>query len=247
MTRKICRYSPRERTLERLAPTPRGEYRQIFLVNAEQVVLVFSCAQPEPSLRMLDRFLVIAEKQQIPPLIVANKIDLVGSSKAKKIFSIYSSIGYPVIYTSALTGRGTAKLRKRLKGMLSALAGPSGAGKSSLLRAIQPELDIAIREVSKATSKGRHTTKVREMFPLDVGGYVVDMPGLRILSLWDTEPEELDGYFPELVPLIEHCQFNDCTHRSEPGCAVIDAVSEGKVHEDRYESYLRLRFREEEY
>ena len=99
-----------------------------------------------------------------------------------------------------------------------------------------------MREVSQTTSKGRHTTVVRELFPLEAGGYVADMPGIKALALWDTEPEELDGYFPELRSLVHLCQFNDCTHRNEPGCAVLQALRAGKIHPERYESYLRLRY-----
>ena len=98
-----------------------------------------------------------------------------------------------------------------------------------------------MREVSQSTDKGRHTTQVRQLYRLDAGGHLADIPGLRTLSLWDTEPEELDGYFPEIAPLVEHCQFNDCTHANDPGCAVIAAVERGKIHPARYESYLRLR------
>ncbi len=133
------------------------------------------------------------------------------------------------------------ELRARLTGRESALAGPSGVGKSSLLNAVQPGLGLAVREVSAAVGKGRHTTTVRELFPLAGGGYVADTPGMRSLALWDTEPEELDGYFPELAPLVSHCQFNDCTHISEPGCAVQEAVKAGRVHPQRYDFYLRLR------
>lgn len=126
-------------------------------------------------------------------------------------------------------------------GKVSALAGPSGVGKSSLLNAVQPGLGLAVREISAAFQKGRHTTSVRQLFPLDGGGYVADLPGMRSLALWDTEPEELDGYFPELAPLVAQCQFSDCTHKVEPGCAVRSAVEEGRVSHERYESYLRLR------
>jgi ribosome biogenesis GTPase / thiamine phosphate phosphatase len=128
---------------------------------------------------------------------------------------------------------------------VTGLAGPSGVGKSSLLNAIQPELGLAVREVSEATTKGRHTTVVREMFALNEGGFVVDLPGLRTLSLWDTEPEELDGYFPELRDLVQECFYSDCTHYNTPDCAVKKAVEEGRVHPERYESYLRLRFGED--
>jgi ribosome biogenesis GTPase len=160
-------------------PTPRGEYQQIIVANPDQAIFVFSCANPEPRLGMLDRFLVIAEKQGIPGLIVANKIDLVSQERAKELFGCYEKIGYPVLYTSARGKIGLEELRKCLSGKLSALAGPSGVGKSSLLNALQDGLGLAVREISQATSKGRHTTVVRQLFPLAEGGYIVDTPGLK--------------------------------------------------------------------
>jgi len=228
----------RKQAIVRLDPRPQGEYQQVLLANADQAVFVFACAHPDPKLRMLDRFLVIAEKQKIPPVIVANKIDLV--KDAKKIFGLYEAIGYRVIYTSAKAGKGIDELRAALKNKISAFAGPSGAGKSSLLNAIQPGLGLAVNEVS-AVNKGKHTTVTRQMFALEGGGYVADTPGWKSLALWDTEPEEIDAYFPELAPLVAHCQFSDCTHTHEPGCAVRAALKEGKIHPERYESYLRLR------
>jgi len=114
-------------------------------------------------------------------------------------------------------------------------------GKSSLMNRVQPGLGLNVREINTNKDRGRHTTVVREMFTLQGGGYVADLPGLRKLSLWDTQPEELDGYFPELRDLVKHCQFNDCTHFEEPGCAVIKAVEEGEVSVERYESYVRMR------
>ena len=221
------------------------DFRQILLANPDQIVIVFACAEPDPHLRMLDRFLVIAEKQNLHTLIVANKADLVSHDQAVNIFGLYATLGYTVLYTSAKTGEGVQDLSGHLKGKISALTGPSGVGKSSLLNVIQPELGLHVREVSEATAKGRHTTQVRELFPLDFGGYVADTPGIRSLALWDTEPEELDAYFVELRGLVSDCQFSDCTHTHEPGCAVRKAVAEGRVSGARYASYLRMRFGDE--
>ena len=229
----------RKQAIVRLDPRPRGFYQQVLLANCDQAVFVFACAQPNPKLRMLDRFLVIAEKQKIPALIVANKIDLVDDPK--NIFGLYEQIGYRVIYTSAENGAGVEELRDALAKKISALAGPSGAGKSSLLNALQPGLGLAVNEVSTAINKGKHTTVARQLLPLAEGGYVADTPGWKSLALWDTEPEEIDAYFPELAPLVAECQFSDCTHIHEPGCAVQSALKENKIHAELYESYLRLR------
>jgi ribosome biogenesis GTPase / thiamine phosphate phosphatase len=189
---------------------------------------------------MLDRYLVIAEKQNVPPLIVANKIDLVDDPR--EIFGLYESIGYRVLYTSPKLQVGVDELKNALNGRISALAGPSGVGKSTLLNAIQPGLGLAVNEISTVMDKGKHTTVTRQLFPLEEGGYVADTPGWKSLALWDTEPEELDAYFPELRDLVQHCQFSDCTHTHEPGCGVLAALKEGKIHPERYQSYLRLRF-----
>ena len=232
---------PRQRMLVRMAPTPRGEYQQIIIANPDQAVLVFACARPEPRLGMLDRFLVIAEKQNIPVLIVANKVDLLTSVQAQALFERYADLGYALVYASARRGDGVEALRQRLDGRLSVLVGPSGVGKSSLLNAIQPGLGLSVREISQATEKGKHTTVVRQLFALQGGGYVADTPGLKALALWDIQPEELDGYFPELSDLVADCQFSDCTHLHEPGCAVRAAVEQGQVHPQRYESYARMR------
>jgi ribosome biogenesis GTPase len=114
-------------------------------------------------------------------------------------------------------------------------------GKSSLLNAVQTDLGLHVREVSEATGKGRHTTVVREMFPLDKGGYVADTPGLKALALWDIDAEEIDGYFPEIAPLVALCEYSNCTHMEEENCAVIDALERGKIHPERYASYIKIR------
>jgi ribosome biogenesis GTPase len=232
---------PRKREIVRLDPRPQGEYRQILLANPDQAVFVFACAHPDPKLRMLDRFLVIAEKQKVPVIIVANKIEMVGLDAAKTKFGFYPELGYPVIYTSVKENIGVNTLKLALQGKLSALAGPSGVGKSSLMNAVQPGLGLAVGEISSAMDKGKHTTNFRQLHPLDGGGWVADAPGWKSLALWDTEPEEMEAYFPELAPLVEDCQFNDCSHTHEPGCAVLAAVETGRVRKERYESYLRLK------
>lgn len=224
---------------------PSGEYQQIIIANPDQVVLVFACKQPEPRLGMLDRFLIVAEKAGIPPLIIFNKIDLVAENTCREKHEHYHQLGYSCLFTSAITGQGVSELHEHLIGKISVLAGPSGAGKSSLLNAIQPELGLHVREVSEATHKGKHTTVVRQLFPLEGGGYVADTPGLKAMALWDIEPEEVDGYFPELRPLVPNCKFNDCRHLHEPGCAVKAAVEQGEVHPQRYASFLRLRYDED--
>ena len=237
---------PRLRMLVRMAPTPRGEYQQIIIANPDQAVFVFACARPELRPGMLDRFLVVAEKQHIPALIVANKVDLVGMAQAELRFSHYAALGYPLLYTSIRSDLGIVELKEKLTGKLSVFAGPSGAGKSSLLNSIQPGLGLAVRTISQATEKGRHTTVVRQLFPLDSGGYVADTPGLKAMALWDILPEELDGYFPEMRKLVDACQFSDCTHTHEPGCAVLSAVERGEIHPARYDSYLRMRISQDE-
>jgi ribosome biogenesis GTPase len=230
---------PRVRALVRLDPRPRGVYQQILLANLDQAVFVFACANPDPRLRMLDRFLVVAEKQKIPAIIVANKTDLV--EDARKIFGLYEPLGYRVIYSSVKTGAGVDELTSALAGRISALAGPSGVGKSSLLNVIQPGLGLAINGISMAVNKGKHTTVSRQLIPLVGGGYVADTPGWKSLALWDTEPEEMEAYFPELAPLVMDCQFSDCSHTHEPGCAVLAALKAGTIQPQRYDSFLRLK------
>lgn len=232
---------PRLRMLMRLAPTPRGVYQQIIIANPDLLVLVFSCDNPAPRFGMLDRLLTIAEKQQIPAVVLVNKIDLIGKQQAVQMFKHYEPLGYRVHYTSAKSGIGLTEIGEFLSGKISVFSGPSGVGKSTLLNVLLPGLDLTINDTSQATGKGKHTTVVREMYPLPTGGYIADTPGLKALALWDIEPEEIDGYFPEMRGLLTQCQFNDCTHIHEPGCAILEALEKGDIHPRRYQSYIGIR------
>ena len=238
---------PRSNELIRMTTGIKIEYRQVLIANMDQVLLVFACTHPEPRLRMLDRFLVVCEKQKITPIIVVNKTDLMGEAEARELFRDYEPLGYRTVFVSAENGTGIEEVRELLINRISGLVGPSGVGKSSIINRIDPTLDLRTNEISDYNEKGRHTTVVREMFPLKDGGFVADLPGLKTLALWDIEPEELDGYFPELRELVKDCYFSDCTHdETEIGCAVHQAVAEGRVSRERYESYLRMRFGDEE-
>ena len=253
-TGMIEEVAERERSLARLAPIAKGrgsrrwnrsgylsEREQVIVANPDQAVFVVACAEPSPHLRMLDRLLVGAEVQDIPAGVCANKIDLVGRQEAEALFGIYAEIGYPVLYASAKSGAGVDELRATLSGKISALMGPSGVGKTSLLNTMQPGLGLRVREVSLTTTKGRHTTVVPQLIPLEVGGWVADTPGVRALAFFDLDPEELDAHFPDIAPFVTDCRFSDCTHTVEPSCAVIQAVVDEEVSEHRYESYVRLR------
>ncbi|MEX2161124.1 MAG: ribosome small subunit-dependent GTPase A [Anaerolineales bacterium] len=232
---------PRLRSLVRRDPRPQGEYEQVIVANLDQALFIFSCADPAPKFRMLDRFLVIAEAQAIPAVVIANKIDLVGQEEAQRLFGHYTTIGYRLIYSSAKTGEGTEALQQIMSGKLSVLAGPSGAGKSSLMNVVQPALDLRVGAVQEGSRKGTHTTVERLLHKLDGGGYVADTPGLKALALWDIQPEELDGYFPEFRRLLGSCKYGDCAHLGEPSCAVKAAVEKGEVTAQRYQSYKQLR------
>ncbi|MCA9872976.1 MAG: ribosome small subunit-dependent GTPase A, partial [Anaerolineales bacterium] len=159
-----------------------SDQEQVLVANPDQLVLVFATRNPATNLRKLDRFLVVAEVNELTAVICVNKIDLTGREAAQRQFHIYEEIGYQVIYTSAVTGEGVAELRACLKDKISVLAGSSGVGKSSLLNAVEPGLGLKVREVSQATGKGMHTTRNAELFPLAEGGYVADTPGIRALA-----------------------------------------------------------------
>ena len=233
---------PRRTQLSRRRPGPRRvPVAHVIVANPDQAVFIFAVRQPPPNRRMLDRLLVIAENNDLPAIICANKVDLLADrEEAHRLFELYARIGYPVLYTSAVTGEGVARLRQQLVGRLSVLSGPSGVGKSSLLNAIQPDLGLATRQISAATGKGRHATVSVRLWPLEGGGYVADTPGLREAGLWDIEPEELAWHFVEMRPYLSDCRFSTCLHTHEPDCAVKAAVEAGDISRERYESYCRL-------
>ncbi|MCL5429504.1 MAG: ribosome small subunit-dependent GTPase A [Chloroflexi bacterium] len=241
---RIESVEPRRRALVRRDPRPQGLYEQVIVANLDQALFIFSCADPAPKLHMLDRFLVIAEAQKFPAVIIANKVDLLNRPEVLSLFGHYAGIGYPTLYTSAKTGEGIQDFRDALKGKLTVLAGPSGVGKSTLMNAIQPGLSLRVNEIQQGSRKGKHTTVERLLFKLDIGGYVADTPGLKALALWDIQPEELDGYFPEMRGLVSDCKYGNCAHIDELGCAIRKAVEDGRMHPSRYESYKLMRLGE---
>jgi ribosome biogenesis GTPase len=176
--------------------------------------------------------------------VIANKSDLVRPDEAIALFHLYEEIGYRVLHVSAQSGEGLAALRDQLAGRMSMFAGRSGVGKSSLLNAMQPGLSLRVGEVSEAVGKGRHTTVVAELHPLVGGGYVADTPGIRELAGWRIPDDELAWCFRELRPFLGQCDFNDCTHTREPGCAVRAAVEEQRIAAERYDSYVRQLLKE---
>ena len=243
-TGAIVAIEPRERRFSRRQPGPRGSWREdVMVANPDLVVLVFACDRPPPNPRLIDRFLVVGEYNEVPTLLVANKVDLVGADAAAELFGSYRRIGYDVVYTSAKAGIGIEELRERLAGKLSIVTGPSGAGKSTLLNTLQPGLQLTTGEVSGVESgKGKHTTTHAELHPLGGagGGYMADTPGIRELGLWQIPASELARCFPEFRPHLGACAFNDCTHVHEPRCGLRAAVESGAVSEERYDSYRRM-------
>lgn len=230
---------PRRNELARTAPG-RDALKHVLVVNLDLILVVVAMREPPPNLGGLDRLLVIAEQAEIPATIVVSKIDLATGDEAASLCAPYRAAGYPVILTSATTGAGIAQVRDALSGRLSAVIGSSGVGKSTLLNVVQPGLRLRAGAVIERTGKGRHTTTVAELLPLDGGGYVADTPGLRGIEPYELDPDLLPEYFPEMRPYLTGCRFSPCTHVHEPGCLVRAAVEAGAIAPSRYQSYVKL-------
>ncbi len=235
---------PRKTKFSRQYAGNQDDIEQVIVANADQIVVVGSTRMPPLNFRTLDRFLILAEAGEMNAAICLNKIDLVDSTEREEFtatFTNYEKLGYQVLYTSIHRPESLDALRHVLKDQFSVIVGASGVGKSSLLNAIQPDLGLRTAEVGLKTQKGRHTTTLVELFPLEIGGEVADTPGIREIGLWGVDTEYLEYYFPEMVPYLGACKFNDCAHVAEPDCAIQDAVANGEIHAERYRSYVVLR------
>lgn len=238
---------PRQSELSRrdAGSTDKKVMQQTLLANLDQVVLVFATAQPNPHFGMLDRYLAICESAEIHPLICLNKADLPHTSSVEQYTELYASLGYQVIWTSTITNQGIENLRELLKDHMTLFTGPSGVGKSSLVNAIEPGMAIKTGLISNATGKGKHTTTGSQLYPLTGGGWLADSAGIRALATWNIAPEELASCFVEFRPYLGECEFSDCSHVDEEGCAILQAVADGVINEHRHRSYVRILLGEE--
>ena len=216
----------------------------ILAANLDQCMLVATVNYPETSTTFIDRFLATAEAYRIPTLILFNKIDLYDEDDTRYLdglVHLYTTIGYPCIKVSALDGRGLDEVKDKLRGAITLFSGNSGVGKSTLLNALLPGTDARTGEISQAHNKGMHTTTFSEMYPVDdAGGYLIDTPGIKGFGTFDMEVEEIGHYFPEIFEASADCKYGNCTHRQEPGCAVLKAVEEHRISQSRYASYLSM-------
>lgn len=216
---------------------------QILAANINQAFLVVTFAKPRTSFGFIDRFLVSAEAYHIPTILVFNKIDIYDEEDlayVSEVKEMYQSIGYPVLFISALIGEGVDELRRQCFDKTSLFSGHSGVGKSTLVNKLIPGIDLRTSEISDASSKGVHTTTFAEMYRIPEGGYIIDSPGIRELGIVDLAKSEISHYFPEMRAMMKDCKFNNCTHTNEPGCAIIKGVDENKISLIRYESYLSI-------
>ncbi|MBY0231401.1 MAG: ribosome small subunit-dependent GTPase A [Gemmataceae bacterium] len=232
----VVRVEPRHGMLTRAS---RGR-EHVLVANVDQVVFVVSLVEPDLKVHLVDRFLASAQKGGIRPVLCLNKADRVELTDYQPMIGTYSQLGVETLLTSAVSGLGVDALREKLAGRQTVFSGQSGVGKSSLLNAVEPELGLRVREVSDATSKGRHTTTSADLIRLSFGGWVVDTPGIRQFALFDVAPEETEAYFPEFRPFISKCGFRDCTHTDEEDCGVKRAVHRRQISALRYTSYVGM-------
>jgi ribosome biogenesis GTPase / thiamine phosphate phosphatase len=232
----IERVEPRHGLLTRAS----RKREHVQVANVDQVVFVVSLVEPELKPHLIDRYLASAAKGDIRPILCLNKADRVDSVDYQPLVGLYSQLGIPTLLTSATAGTGVPRLKRWLAGRETVFTGQSGVGKSSLLNVVQPELGLRVREVSDVNQKGKHTTTTAELIRLDFGGWVVDTPGVRQFELWDTRPEEVEGFFPEFRPFVSLCAFPDCTHTHEDRCAVKRALLRRQITDSRYTSYLGM-------
>ena len=221
----------------------------IIAANIDRAMLVVTLTEPITAIEFVDRFLVTCEAYKVPAVILLAKIDLMAERRdeVEAFTSTYREAGYEVIELSATEGIGVERVRELLVGNTTLLSGNSGVGKSTLVRAIDPTLDIRTGDISESFHKGRHTTTFSEMYPLVEGGYIIDTPGVKGFGLIDIESKELWHYFPEMISRAGECRFFNCTHTHEPGCAVVEAVKEGEIAFSRYESYLKILDEDDKY
>ncbi len=214
----------------------------IIAANIDRAMIVVTLIEPVTAREFVDRFLVTCEAYKIPATILLAKIDLLADAPeaVADFHAAYGAAGYEVIDISATEGIGIDRVKAMLDGRRTLLSGNSGVGKSSLVRAIDPGVDIRTGEISDAHRKGRHTTTFSTMYPIGAGGYIIDTPGIKGFGLLDIDDGELWHYFPEMMRIGEGCRFYNCTHTHEPGCAVEEAVRRGEIAFSRYESYLKI-------
>ncbi len=232
----------RHNYITRTSPANKHKHH-IIASNLDQSLLFATLKDPKTSQGFIDRFLITSEAYHIPSIIVFNKSDLYEAEELEKfaeVKSIYEAIGYKVMGMSIEQNLGVAEVKELLRDKTTLLSGHSGVGKSSFINIVLPELHLRTQDVSDWSGKGLHTTTFAEMFNLPFGGRVIDTPGIRELGLVDIPKQELAHFFPEMRALINDCQFNNCIHMNEPGCAVKSAVEEGDIHMDRYISYCNI-------
>ncbi len=230
---------PRKTRLSRIIES-RAYKEHIIATNVDQILIITSTKKPAFKSGLLDRYLIIAEKNEIKALICINKIDLSPKSDFEIYVHEYSKLGYPTFFSSAITAEGINHLVEELKDNVTLLVGHSGVGKSSLIGAIEPGVDIKTQHISSKTKKGMHTTSSVQLFPLSFGGFAGDTPGIRELGLWDILKKDLKMYYVEFHEYADMCQFVDCQHIHEPGCAVKTAVNRRDIFNKRYENYLNI-------